>query len=144
VPTTWGQTPKQSLEAACNREGTTSIVAQCVAILNGAEPTSTFLAVLAGPGAASVLNGRDGGLGGYWPTVWAARGLLHVWDDSATEAIIATTRNPSWRAREMSAKVIARHCVVNAIDEVVVLLNDQNARVRAAAHRAFNAIADHE
>jgi len=121
-----------------------SIVAQCVAILSGAEPAPTFLAVLAGPAATTVLEGREGGLDGYWPKVWAARGLLHVWDDSATGAIIATTHDPSWRAREMSAKVIARHHVIAAIDEVVVLLNDQNARVRAAAHRAFNAIADHE
>jgi hypothetical protein len=112
--------------------------------LNGAEPTPTFLAILAGPAATTVLEGRAGGLDGYWPKVWALRGLLHAWDDSATDALIATTVDPSWRAREMSAKVIARHRVIPAIDEVVVLLNDQNARVRAAAHRAFNAITDHE
>lgn len=141
MPTTWGTTPKRSIEAACRSQGRASVVAKCTAILNGVEADPKFLAVLAGPGAQAVLDGREGGLDGYWPKVWAARGLLHVWDDHATEAIIATAANRSWRVREMSAKVIARHHVRPAIDAVMVLLNDQNARVRAAAHRAFEAIA---
>jgi hypothetical protein len=144
MATTWGVTPRQSLEAACRSIGRASVVAQCVAILNGVEADPQFLAVLAGPASRTVLDGREGGLSGYWPKVWAARGLLHVWDDDAVEAIIATTADPSWRAREMTAKVIARHRVRPAIDAVMVLLNDQHARVRGAAHRAFEAIADEE
>lgn len=144
MPTTWGVTPKQSLEARCRSIGRASVVAQCVAILNGVEADPPFLAVLAGPASRAVLDGRIGGLNGYWPEVWAARGLLHVWDDDAVEAIIATAADPSWRVREMSAKVIARHRVLPAIDAVMVLLNDQNARVRAAAHRAFETITDEE
>ena len=101
-----------------------------------------FLRVLGGPPAEAVLEGRDGGVDGYWPRVWAARGLLHVWDDSATDAIITATSHERWRVREMSAKVIAAHKVRPAIDEVVRLLDDENARVRAAARRAFNAIAE--
>jgi HEAT repeat protein len=73
--------------------------------------------------------------------VWAARGLLHVWDDCATESIIAATSHEHWRVREMSAKVIAAHAVRPAIDEVVRLMDDENARVRTAARRAFVAVA---
>lgn len=142
MPATWGETPKRSLEAACHTQGRASVVSQCIAILSHVEANPQFLTVLAGPAAKTVLDGGAGGLDGYWPKVWAARGLLHVWDDSATEAIIATAADPSWRAREMSAKVIAHHRVRPAIDAVMALLNDQNARVRAAAHRAFEAIAD--
>jgi len=47
-----------------------------------------FLRVIGGPSAENVLEGRDGGIDVYWPRVWAARGLLHVWDDVATDAII--------------------------------------------------------
>jgi HEAT repeat protein len=67
-----------------------------------------------------------------------------VWDDCAIGTIVATTSDPSWRVREMAAKVIARHHVQPAIDEIMALLNDQNARVRAAAHRAFEAIVNDE
>ncbi len=141
MPTKWGETPRRSLEAACRSQGRASVVAQCIAILNGVEANPEFLTVLAGPAATTVLEGGEGGLDGYWPKVWAARGLLHVWDDSATEAIIVNASHPSWRAREMSAKVIASHRVLPAIDAVMALLTDQNARVRAAAHRAFEAIA---
>jgi hypothetical protein len=42
----------------------------------------------------------------------------------------------------MSAKVIARHHVGPGIDAVVALLDDDNARVRAAARRAFNVVAE--
>jgi len=74
--------------------------------------------------------------------VWAARGLLHVWDDVATDAIITATTHAAWRVREMSAKVIARHHVGSAIDAVVILLDDENARVRASAARPFRTIAE--
>jgi HEAT repeat protein len=88
---------------------------------------------LGGPAAEGVLIGREGGRGGYWPRVWAARGLLHVWDDMATPAIIKATADESWRVREMAAKVIARHGVGDALDSVVRLRDDPVARVRAAA-----------
>jgi len=94
------------------------------------------------PSAENVLEGRDGGIDVYWPRVWAARGLLHVWDDVATDAIITATTHAAWRVREMSAKVIARHHVGSAIDAVVILLDDENARVRASAARPFRTIAE--
>jgi hypothetical protein len=117
-------------------------IRECVAILGGRTADADFLRVIGGPNAEVILDGRAGGLDGYWPRVWAARGLLHAWDAEATDAIIAATTNDSWRVREMSAKVIARHRVGPAIDAVVALLDDEIARVRSAARRAFDAVAD--
>jgi len=135
-------TPKQSILFECERRSTHDVIGDCVAILNNQAIDDHFLRVIGGPGAESLLEGRDGGVDGYWPRVWAARGLLHVWDDTATAAIITATTNESWRVREMSAKVIARHHVGSAVDAVVTLLDDDNARVRAAASRAFRVVAD--
>ena len=138
----WGVTPKASIEAECQRRSRAAVIRDCVALLNSKGVDPDFLRVVGGPPAEVVLEGREGGIDGYWPRVWAARGLLHVWDDSATDAIIAATSHQRWRVREMSAKVIAAHKVRPAIDEVVRLLDDENGRVRAAARRAFNAIAE--
>jgi hypothetical protein len=135
-------TPKQSIEIESRRRSPTDVVRDCVALLNNQPVDEHFLRVLAGPAAESVLDGRDGGLDGYWPRVWAARGLLHVWDDVATPAIVTATTHDAWRVREMSAKVIARHHVRPAIDAVITLLDDDSARVRVAARRAFDAVAD--
>jgi HEAT repeat protein len=141
VATFWGMTPKQSVEFECERRSRDAVIHDCVAILAGRRVSDDVLRVLGGPSAESVLEGREGGLDGYWPRVWAARGLLHAWDDVATDAIIEATTHVSWRVREMAAKVIARHHVRAAIDAVVTLLDDENARVRAAASRAFRTIA---
>jgi hypothetical protein len=138
----WGMTPKESILLECDRRGRAECVKECVAILDGRRVNEDFLRVIGGPSAGVVLDGRAGGVEGYWPRVWAARGLLHVWDDTATEAIIVATHHESWRVREMSAKVIARHHVRPGIDAVVSLLGDENARVRAAASRAVRVIAE--
>jgi len=135
-------TPKQSIEFECERRSRGAVVNDCVAILSGRRVDDDFLRVIGGPLAEAVLEGRIGGFDGYWPRVWAARGLLHVWDDVAIDAIIEATTHESWRVREMVAKVIARHHVSAAIDAVVTLLDDENARVRAAASRAFRVIAE--
>ena len=76
------------------------------------------------------------GKGGYWPRVWAARGLLHAWDDRATAVIIQATTDHAWRVREMAGKVVARHRVGDALDAVAALRDDPVPRVRAAAQRA--------
>jgi hypothetical protein len=137
----WGMTPQQSIEFECDRRSRHDVILDCVAILDGRVADGDFLRVIGGPSAERVLDGRDGGLDGYWPRVWAARGLLHEWDDLATDAIINATTQEAWRVREMAAKVIARHHVGAAIDAVVTLLDDDNARVRSAASRAFRVIA---
>jgi hypothetical protein len=135
-------TPKQSIELECELRDRHVVVEDCVTILNGRHVSEDFLRVIGGPSAENVLQGRDGGVDGYWPRVWATRGLLHVWDDVATDAIIDATAHEAWRVREMAAKVIARQHVRPAIDAVVMLLEDENARVRTAASRAFRIVAE--
>lgn len=83
-----------------------------------------------------MLAGGAGGRHGYWPRSWAARCLLYVWDEDATPVIIRATHDEAWRVREMAAKVVARHRVGDALDAVSAPLDDDVARVRAAADRA--------
>jgi hypothetical protein len=118
-------TPPVRIAAECVRHGPEQLTAACVALLQGRpdEVSGTMISVLGGDGARYVLDGGEGGRNGYWPRVWAARGLLHAWDPAATAAITAATRDEAWRVREMAAKVIAR--------------------VRAAAARAVTLLTTH-
>ncbi len=138
----WEQTPRQSIRAECGRRGTEVVISGCLAILDGSAIDSQLLAVLAGPAAQSVIDGAEGGLTGYWPRVWALRGLLYAWSDDATPALLGVFADPSWRVREMAAKVVARHVVGDAFDEVVELQHDPTPRVRAAAQRAVAVLVD--
>jgi hypothetical protein len=108
-----------------------------VAILNGEEIDEATLLVLAGPGATSVLNGASGGLSGYWPRVWAMRGLLYAWDESAMVSVVAASSDEAWRVREMCAKVVARYRLDAALEVMTELANDPVVRVRRAAQRAL-------
>jgi hypothetical protein len=133
----WRLTPRQSIAAECERRGKAAVVAGCIDLLRGRQDTDDALLIaLAGPAAEAVLDGSAGGKAGYWPRVWAARGLLHAWDDRATGVIIQATADDAWRVREMSAKVIARHHVGDALLAVSQLRTDPVPRVRAAAERA--------
>ena len=85
------------------------MVKGCVDLLRGAEVDDDFIVVLGGEHGVAILEGRDGGRDGYWPSVWAVRGLLHVWDDVATTETVRAMAHSSWRVREMAAKVVARH-----------------------------------
>jgi hypothetical protein len=137
MPASWEFTPRQSIEAECWRRGKPAVVSGCVALLERRGDVDDALVIaLGGPMAESVLDGREGGKEGYWPRVWAARGLLHAWQDGATPAIILATTDDAWRVREMAAKVIARHRVGDAMTAVAELRNDDVPRVRAAAERA--------
>jgi len=129
-------TPRQSVTAECERRGRAAVVTGCIGLLEGAGTDDGLIVALGGPPAQIVLSGRAGGGGGYWPRVWAARGLLHVWAEDATPAIIAATADESWRVREMAARVIARHQVGDALAAVVALRDDPVPRVRAASDRA--------
>ena len=131
-------TPQQRITAECARRGRQAVVSGCVKLLYGryAEVDDDLITALGGEHGANVLDGAEGGKGGYWPRVWAARGLLHAWDDSATEAIIHATDDEAWRVREMAGKVVARHRVGDALDAVAALRDDPVPRVRAAAQRA--------
>jgi hypothetical protein len=111
-------------------------VAGCINLLEGRGADDTLIVALGGPAAEYVLAGREGGKGGYWPRVWAARGLLYAWSDDAEPAIIRATADEAWRVREMAAKVIARHRVGGALAAVAALDHDPIPRVKSAADRA--------
>jgi hypothetical protein len=133
----WGMTPRQSIEVECARRGTHEVVTRCVAILSGEEIDEETLLALAGPAAAVVLRGGEGGVTGYWPRVWAMRGLLYAWDESAIAVVVSSVHDESWRVREMGAKVVARHRVDDALEEMVTLASDPVLRVHRAANRAL-------
>lgn len=137
MPGIWELTPRQSVEAECQRRGKPAVIDGCVALLEGrGDVDDALVLALGGPAAESVLGGAAGGKEGYWPRVWGARGLLYAWQDRVAPAIIRATADDAWRVREMAAKVIARHHIGDALTAVDTLRNDDVARVRAAAERA--------
>jgi hypothetical protein len=140
-------TPRQRVAAECASGGRAALITGCVALLAGRpdDVDDGLITVLGGDAAAHVLDGGEGGRSGYWPRVWAARGLLHAWDERAdqaaeaepvTDAIIGALGDHAWRVREMAAKVVAAHRVGQALDAVAALRHDPIPRVRAAAERA--------
>ena len=133
----WGLTPRQSIEFECQRRSESQVVDDCLAILSRRPVNEETLVALAGPHAHTVIGGGEGGVEGYWPRVWALRGLLYAWDETATGAVIAASDDSHWRVREMSAKVVARRRLEDAHDAMVTLVDDEVARVRAAAERAL-------
>jgi hypothetical protein len=73
-------TPEQRIAAECAHRGRATLIAGCVALLSGRpdDVDDRLITVLGGDAAAHVLDGGEGGRSGYWPRVWAARGLLHA------------------------------------------------------------------
>jgi len=136
----WGTTPRASIEAECARRGQEAVVAGCEELVRGGRVDDALLLALAGPAATPFLAGaaRDDD---YWLRVWGLRGLLHVWDDGAADVVRIALGDAHWRVREMALKVTAKHTVDDALDEVVLLRTDGNARVRSAAERAVVALA---
>src|SRR4249919_2386518 len=104
----WGKTPRQSVEDECTRRGVASVVAGCVDLLNGKAADDDLILALGGPPADWIRTGEPSGPL-YWLRVWAARGLLYAWDDSAQTAVLAALNDDAWRVREMALKVVARH-----------------------------------
>jgi len=130
-------TPRQRIAAEGRRRGRAALAAGCMDLLTGRGADDGLILALGGEPARYVLDGGEGGREGYWPRVWAARGLLHAWDDQATAAIIAAAGDDAWRVREMAAKVVARHRVGDALDAMSGLQDDAVPRVRQAAGRAI-------
>jgi len=129
----WGVTPRQSVEAECERRGKDAVVAGCIELLMGRATDDALVAALGGPPAS---EGSAGVPQPYWLRVWAARGLLWAWDDAALPALTRALADENWRVREMAAKVVARHLLGDALPAVVELRADPVQRVRAAASRA--------
>ena len=139
--------PGRRIADECAVRGRAALLAGCAALLEGRtdDVDDHLITVLGGQAAGHVLDGGEGGRSGYWPRVWAARGLLHAWDDradqaaepdQATDAIIGALGDHAWRVREMAAKVVAAHRIGRALDAVAALRDDPKPRVREAAERA--------
>ena len=128
----------------CQRRGEKEVVADCVAMLKGRGINEATATALAGPHAANVLAGAEGGPTGYWPRVWAMRALLYAWDPSATGVVITGASDAHWRVREMSAKVVAKRRLDAAHDAMTILRNDDVPRARAAADRALIRLVESE
>ena len=128
--------PRTRILAECTRRGRSEVVAGCVRLLDGGDTDDAFVRVLGGRTASWWFAHRDDEDLRYWPRVWAARGLLWAWDDTALPALRTATRDPAWRVREMAAKIVARNLVGDALDDIAALRDDPVRRVRVAATRA--------
>lgn len=84
----------------------------------------------------------------YWPRLWGARGLLHVWSESTavvvTPVVVAALDDEHWRVREMTAKVAAKWELAEAAEPLAGLLRDPVPRVRSAAVRALGVVGEGE
>ena len=147
-------TPEQRVRTLQAEIGAEAVARWCIGLLSGDvaydDPAYPPLPALAGPGAASELQvgNLDARGAGYWPRVWAARGLLHGWQsaiaDEAVPVLVAALGDEAWRVREMSAKVIRRWEIAEAADRLAELVDDETPRVRVAALRALAVIGEAE
>lgn len=136
MPSSWGKTPRESVEQECSRRGKDAVIAGCVELLAGREADAELVLALGGPPARWVVSDDAPGPS-YWLRVWAARGLLWAWDDVALDAVLTALDDEAWRVREMALKIVARHRLEDALAEVAGLQDDPVPRVRAAASRAL-------
>lgn len=152
-------TPGERARAAADALGDAVLTRWCADLLAGraaygdpGEPDPGWLAgrvaTTWGSPARLVGSDHDRGWGSgqkeYWVRTWAARTLLYVWDDDCAPDVVAGLGDPSWRVREMCAKVVVRWEVGEAADAVAGLLDDVNPRVRVAAMRALAAVGENE
>jgi hypothetical protein len=121
------------IATAVEHYGEAAFLRHAIGLLQGRNEGEDVLLYLGGRHARGIF---DGAPSLYWPEVWGARALLHVWDDSAASAVLDGVQNQAWRVREMCLKV----CAVRELGDVSTLkrrLTDENSRVRAAAAHAL-------
>jgi HEAT repeats len=130
--------PKLLVEQACLEFGSESVNSWCIALTAGRSSRSdeTWPSIDHLGGAPDWPD--------YWARVWGARGLLYCWDPQATPTRIAALSDDHWRVREMALKVVSRHEIGEAADDVAELADDQVPRVRAAAVRALGIVGEGE
>jgi hypothetical protein len=130
--------------------GRREVASWCAGLLNTTirydDPDYPNLTWLGGAHAASLSqrNAFESRNQDYWPRVWGARGLLHVWDPDAKGAVIRALSDPAWRVREMSAKIVRTQELADAEQELTVLVVDPVPRVRAAALLALARVGEYE
>ncbi|MDE3007682.1 MAG: HEAT repeat domain-containing protein [Acidobacteriota bacterium] len=139
-----GESPRRAVEALVERGGEAWVVERCLDVLTRGEVDATFLVGLSGRHAEHVLEGREGGVEGYWPRVWALRAMLYCWAPRLAPAVVTSLGDESWRVREMALRVATRREVVDALPRVPALLDDPTSRVRRAAANFLDALATRE
>jgi HEAT repeat protein len=125
----------ERIAAAIEHYGLETVIQNAIALLRGKNAGKDFLLYAGGRHALGIL---DGAPALYWPELWGARALLHVWDDAAAPYIVVGLGNQAWRVREMCAKVVMLRELQTA-PKLVRLTTDENPRVRAAALHALGA-----
>jgi HEAT repeat protein len=137
--------PVQRVSALVELVGAAAVVDWCVDLLRGGDWTDGGAPDLDWIGGRSsvAMVGKALDLG-YWPRVWAARALLHVFRPEAEPAVVAGLSDDSWRVREMCAKVVRAHELGSAADELAPRCADDVPRVRAAAVRALAVVGEAE
>ena len=115
------------------------MVKACIDLLQGREVDGGIVYALGGPPARWAVAGGASGPD-YWLRVWALRGLLWLWDDTATSAVVSALSDDAWRVREMAAKVAGRHQVDDALEPLLMLRQDPVSRVRTSASKAIQSL----
>ena len=129
------------------RVGVPSFVAVCTDLMRGAprEPYVEELRSLTGhawgPGDA-VFDRQT--WPDHWVRTWGARGLLHVWDESAAPVVVNGLDDEHWRPAEMCLKVSTRYELGEAGPAAVRLSRHALPRVRSQAIRSLAAAGDTE
>lgn len=132
--------PEARIALAVERFGERDVADRAAALLSGNNEGEEFLLWVGGRHAQGIL---DGAPALYWPEVWGARTLLYTWDDTAASVIQSGLANQAWRVREMCCRVVAaRELPFGA--ELLLLLTDEVARVRANAARALGVVSDYD
>ncbi|CAN5143104.1 hypothetical protein BH24ACT12_BH24ACT12_18130 [soil metagenome] len=130
--------PRVLIREACARFGDDVVLAWCTDLISGRsgpdDPDDPPIAWVGG----------TTGWPPYWPRVWGARGLLYVWNDSASPDVVAALSDDAWRVREMAAKVVRLHDVAEAAQALPGLVDDPVDRVRIAAVRALEVVGEGE
>ena len=140
------RSPRERVLVLGRRIGEESVARWCAELLLRTvridDPGRPSIVWLGGRSAAAEI--RRGRLASpvneYWARVWGARGLMYVWVPGADTAVLAGLRDPAWRVREMSAKVVRVRGIARAEQILSRMLDDSVARVRGAADSALAAL----
>ena len=137
--------PVERVDALVGLVGADAVVDWCVDLLRGGywtEPAQPDLDWIGGRSSVAMV-GKDLDLV-YWPRVWAARALLHVYRPQAVSAVVGGLTDESWRVREMCAKVARAHRLGEAAEALHGCCSDDVPRVRSAAVRALARVGEAE
>ncbi|GAB3118833.1 HEAT repeat domain-containing protein [Glaciibacter psychrotolerans] len=125
----------ERIQAAIAHYGEDVVSANAVTLLRAKNAGKDFLLYVGGRHALGILEGAPAL---YWPELWGARTLLHVWTDSAAPYVVVGLTNQAWRVREMCARVITLR-ELSVSPKLVRMTTDEVPRVRSAALNALAA-----